>query len=368
MKTIKIYAVPSHVTDKRMSGVDFARVVQPMNYLNGFELDDYKFEVKVYDVIKDKKDADWRKIAKEYDIIFFNYTVSAWAFAYMGAMVRKENKIMVLDVDDSLWDVQPDNPSYIVFQKDKEHIKNFTAICNEVDYITTTNKYLKNVIIHNTNQQRNRIDIFPNYIDLDIYKFRPRFKDTNEIQLIHFGSTTHFADLANKEFADGIDRIFKNYPNVKLLTVGAFNPRYKRRWGTRYNNGFGDRDVYTWINEKFPGYMEESDILVVPLEDNIYTKCKSNIKWLEASSAKLPGVYQDMRQYSESIEEGKTGFLAKRSKDWYKGIKKMIDNKDLRKEVGENAFKEIKENWQMKDHVKEYAEFFKGILLEQGGE
>lgn len=360
MKKIKVYCVPSHVTDKRLSGVDFARIVQPMKHLNSRVFDDVLYETKIFDP-KEKTIDDWREISKEYDLVFFNYTVSTLAFAAMGAMMRKEGKPMILDIDDDIWDIQPDNPAYLILNKGTEHLKNFTSICNEVDHITTTNSYLKNVIRHNTLKGAESISILPNYIDFDIYKHRNKFKDTNDIQLIHFGSTTHHADLVQEDFAKALDRIFKDYPNVKLMTVGAFNPGYKRRWGQRYENGFGDSDVYTWIRDIFPKYIGSSDILVVPLEDNIYTRCKSNIKWLEASSAKLPGVWQKIRQYEECIEEGKTGFLASTTEDWYTAITKMIDNTTLRKQVGENAFNAAKEH-QMKDHVYKYAKVIKAVL------
>ena len=364
MKTVKIYCVPSHTTDERISGVDFARVIQPMQHLNGKVVDGVKFVTKVYDPKKDSKTADWRKIAKKYDIIFFNYTVSAWAVAHMGVMARHYKKLLIMDSDDSLWDVQPDNPAFTVFEKGKGHIENFTAICDEVDYMTTTSGYLRNVIVHNTHKKHGDIEVFPNYVDFGLYKYRPKFKDTHDIQLLHFGSTTHFLDLANEEFAKGIDKVFRNYPNVGLVTVGAFDPGYQDRWGTRYESMRGHVDVYKWISDKFPGFMEESDILVVPLEDNVYTRCKSNIKWLEASSAKLPGVWQNIRQYKECVRDGENGFLVSSREDWYNAIAKLIDDKEMRKRAGETAFNDVEKGWQMKDHAADYGRYFKKCLTE----
>lgn len=364
MKTIKIYAVPSHATKERMSGVDMVRVVQPTKYLNKFRLGDTEFETKIYDPKTDEGKADWRVIAKEYDIIFLNYTVGAWGFAAMGAMARKYGKPIILDVDDNLWNIQPDNPSFPAFEaNNREALRNFTSICNEVDYITTTNKYLRNLIVRNTRKHHEEIKIFPNYIDLKkLYTHRTEFKDDGLIQLLHFGSTTHFADLSNERFAKGIDMIMKDYPNVKLLTVGAFTPKYKRRWGARYDNDFGHTDVYKWIKEKYPTYMDKTDIFVTPLEDNIYNMCKSNIKWLEVSAAKIPGVWQDIRQYRGSVDEGKTGLLADTAKEWYSSIKTLIDDKNLRRKMGENAFKAVESEWQIQQHIHQYAAFFKWIL------
>jgi hypothetical protein len=37
-------------------------------------------------------------------------------------------------------------------------------------------------------------------------------------------------------------------------------------------------------------------------------------------------------------------------------------DKKLRKKMGEEAFLTVKENWQMKDHVKEYADYLTKVL------
>lgn len=358
MKTIRIFALPSHQTEDRTSGVDFARIIQPATHLDGLEYEQYKFDVHVYDIEKDRELA-WDKVAEDYDILFFNYTANPWEFAKMGAMARKHNRILVLDLDDSLWDIMEDNPAYDVYKDGSEGIRNFTAICKEVDYITTTNRYLRNVISHYSDKPTNKMAIMPNYIDLDLYKYRSPFKDTHQITLLHFGSTTHFIDLQDTAFEEGIDKIMQDYPNVVLKTIGALVPEYKHKWGRRYENDYGDRDIYVWIKDKFPQFMDECDIFVTPLVNSKYNRCKSNIKFLEASSAIKPGVWQKMRQYEEVVD-GKNGFLASTKNDWYEGIKTLIDDKALRKTMGEKAFETL-EDHRIESNVVKYAKFFTNI-------
>lgn len=364
-KTIKIFALPSHQTIERTSGVDFVRIIQPMKYLDGYEDDEVKFRVDVYDI--HKKQPSWLDIAKKYDIIFLNYIGNPWTFAGMGAMARHYKRKIVMDTDDDIHSIMPDNPVYKSYQEnDGLALKDLTAIYNEVDYITCTTKYLKNVLLTRSTKTSKQIEVLPNYIDIDtLYTHRSPFKDTHSIQLYHYGSTTHFMDLDEKEFAKGIDMVFKNYPNVTLKTVGAFLPKYKERWGQRYTNAYGDTDIYKWIKEKFPLFMDESDIMVVPLLDGQYTRSKSAIKFLESSSAKKPGVYQNMKQYRDIVYEGRNGFLATRSEDWYNAISKLIEDKKLRQNMGEEAFKTVKIDHQMKDNVWRYAEFFKRVLTSE---
>lgn len=357
IKPIRIFGFPSHGTVDRTSGVDFARIIQPMSHLGK----EKGFEVYIYDPVRDEK-MDWIWVAKNFDIIYMNYTALPWAFAAMGAFARKYNRKIILDLDDGIWDLAPDNPAYIAYKLGSQGLKDFASICNEADEMTTTNLYLKHVITHNTNKTHDKVTVFPNYVDFKMYDHRCKFKDTNQIVLLHHGSTTHFQDLENEEFAKGVDMIMKEFPNVVFKTVGSLFPRYKYRWGQRYINAYGDADIYKWILTKFPIYMDETDIIVIPLNINTYNKCKSDIKRSESSSACKPIVAQRIRQYEEVIEDGIDGMLCDTKEEWYKKIKELILNKELRKKMGEAGYERVKRDRQMKDHVKDYADYFRQVL------
>lgn len=360
---IRIFALPSHAAKDRVSGVDYARIIQPMECLRLHK----DFEVTVWDV-HEPKPATWDALAPKYDIFYFNYMNNPWGFAAMGCMARKHGVKLVMDLDDALWRILPDNPAYKIFKKGSKGIAVITSICDEMDYITCTNSYLRNVIAHSTYKHHDYIKILPNYIDLDLYQHRAGVKKGHSITIGHFGSTTHFTSLLSEEFMKGMTRIMKDYPNVTFKTIGAHIPEYKKKWGARYEHGFGSPDIHTWVKEKFPAVVDGVDFFVTPLVENVYNRCKSAIKWLEISSAKKAGVWQNIRQYNEVIVDGKTGILARSSKDWYEGMKKLIDNEELRKTIGENAFKEVEEKWTIQKHIKEYADFFKEVMIDRRNE
>jgi glycosyltransferase involved in cell wall biosynthesis len=109
--------------------------------------------------------------------------------------------------------------------------------------------------------------------------------------------------------------------------------------------------------------VDEVDIFVAPLSVNTYNICKSSIKFLEASTSSKPGCWQNIRQYQEVID-GTNGFLCSTEDQWYTSIKKLIDDKVLRKQMGENAFKTI-QDWTIQGHTKDYANFFKKLVLDK---
>lgn len=361
MRTIKIFALPSHQERERTHGVDFARIIQPITFLNGYKDNEAEFKTDVYD-IHEEKPLDWLGVAKNYDIIYLNYINDPWGYSALGSMARGNGKKIVFDIDDALWEIKRDNPAYNVYKKGGKPLFNFTCIVNDVDYVTTTNSYLKNVISHNSNKRPEKIKVLPNYIDLSLYNHISPVKKAYDIQLTHFGSTTHFDDLLDNEFVKGIDKLLSDFPNVTLKFVGAFIPKYRMRWGSRYVNAFGHGDIYTWINDFFPEFMDETDIMIVPLTDDVYNKCKSPIKWLEASSAGKVGCWANIRQYREVIDNGKNGFLCRKAQDWYKNLKYLIENPQKRKEMGQKAYEDVKNEWRIEKNIKNYADFFKKVL------
>lgn len=358
MKTLKIFGVPSHQTEDRTSGVDFVRVIQPMKHLDGYVHGNYKFKVDVFDIFNKK---DWFNVAEEYDGVFVNYTVLDWAYAAMACIVHGKGKKIIMDMDDALWYVNSDN---IAYEALKEHGAGYviTQILKDVDGITTTNSYLRNLIAEKTQTSHQFIKVLPNSVDLKYYNHKSPAKEGNTITLFHFGSTSHFDDLSRPDFVEGVDRIFKDYPNVQFRAIGANLPRLKAKWGERYSYGWGHSDIYKWIGEKFPVYMDEADIMVVPLMENRYNICKSDIKFLESATALKPGVFSDVRPYRETIKHGINGYLAHTPEEWYNSLKELIDSVEKRKEIGQNAYDYVVKERTIEKLMPEYAEFLIRIL------
>lgn len=356
-KTIKVFGFPSHQTVERTSGVDYARIIQPLKYLHGYQDDEVKIKVEMFD-IREIKPKSWKKIAKEFDIVYLNYTVLDWNYAAMGCFVHGEGKKIIYDIDDAIWYIRPDNVTHDKM-KEINGAEIVTCMLNDVDYVTTTNRYLRNVIINQTNKHNDKIKVFPNMVDLTMYNKTFPAKDSNDITLLHYGSNSHFQDLLDKDFVSGIDRIFARYPNVKIKFVGAFVQELKYKWGARCETAFGDTDILKWISGRFQECMEEADIIVAPLEDDKYNRSKSSIKFVETASAMKPGVFSNVRPYTDDVQDGVTGYIAKNSDDWFNALSKLIESKEERQRVGENAYNYIRDNFQIQNNLAPYVSLFK---------
>jgi len=361
MKTIKIFAIGSHTFKDRLSGVDYLRIFQPMKYLDGYTDGDTTFKVTMFDPKVDDS-FDWRDVFQDHDIIYFNYSTNDVGYAVMGLMAQKYKKKLVCDVDDDLWNINSDNAAYDIFKKGSWPLEVVTAVIGDVHYVTVTNEHLKNSIVHNTKKTHDRVAVLPNYIDLDFYNHIAKPKDTLNINIGHFGSSSHFVNLQDSEFLKAMTRIMSEYPNVTLTTIGSFFGNFKLKWGARYNQAYGDADLKIWVKDKLPTFADEIDFFVTPIANNTYNLSKSATKFNEISSTKRPSVFQNIRQYQEVVESGKTGYLCTHEHDWYNAMKALCDSATLRQVLGEAAYNKVAEKYTIQGNIGKYAEFFKKIM------
>lgn len=364
---IKILGIQTHWKtngDKIVtSGVDFARIVQPLQELSK----NPDFEVKIVkDPFKDNNET-WDSLTKYYDIIYTSYIDSPEGYINMKVHADKNNCKVVIDLDDDLWEIPKASPVYETYHIGSFPLDVVSKVLEDATYITTTNSHLKYDIINYCKKQPNQIKVLPNFIDLEMYNKAniPEVK-RDKIVIGFFGSNTHVVDIMMPEYINAIERLCKEFPNVEYRTIGLFLPHIKSKLGPQYSFTLGHADVFSWASELWPKMMSECDIFTAPLLNTNFSKCKSGIKFLEVSCGSKPGVYQNIRQYQEFYrQDSEALLLAETEYEWYRELKKLIEDEQLRKDIGKRAYELVKNKHQMKDGVNLYAEYFKSILIDK---
>ncbi|WP_019908944.1 glycosyltransferase [Paenibacillus sp. HW567] len=80
------------------------------------------------------------------------------------------------------------------------------------------------------------------------------------------------------------------------------------------------------------------DIGLAPLKDSLFNFSKTNNKFREYSACGIAGIYSASPAYKENVVHEKSGLLVQHTtRDWYKGIKEMIENRGLRQRIRETA-------------------------------
>lgn len=210
------------------------------------------------------------------------------------------------------------------------------------------------------------IDIIPNCNQLSDWLPNKK-KDDGIIRIGYAGGTSHNADL--DLVLPALKVILKKYPQVRFEVFGAADKEKATEMVEKLGIEAERVQFYsgTPAFDKYPETLADKgwDIGLAPLVDDKFNVCKSHIKWLEYSAHKIPTLASKTYPYSEdiegtkTIEHGKTGYFCETKKDWIKNLSELIESESKRKEIGENAYQFIKENWQYSQHAQKWANIIK---------
>jgi glycosyltransferase involved in cell wall biosynthesis len=104
------------------------------------------------------------------------------------------------------------------------------------------------------------------------------------------------------------------------------------------------------------------DLMLIPRRDNYFNRCKSNIKFLEASMLEIPVIAQGFSDGNSPYEADKDFLkLAITEKDWEKYIAELVDNKALRREMGKRARDYVIDTYNINDHAHKWREAYQEL-------
>ena len=249
---------------------------------------------------------NWSFITR-FDLIYLQRPFSKEALNLCN-YVKLCNIPIWVDWDDNLFDVNPENPTYYLYNnpETKENIK---GILKLADAVSVPTEYLRQTYsAFNSN-----IFVIPNAFNDSLFKRPDLPKRTN--QIIWRGPQAHIYDLMT--YGNEINKCTKEFPAWQFVFMG-FSPWFLNETGNKEFIPMQDVVLY---------YKNLFDIapacLHVPLHDNIFNRCKSNIAALEASYAgavcvtpawwNMPGTvpYTDQASYYEAIRSVLSGEVDK---------------------------------------------------------
>jgi processive 1,2-diacylglycerol beta-glucosyltransferase len=87
------------------------------------------------------------------------------------------------------------------------------------------------------------------------------------------------------------------------------------------------------------------DLGIAPLTDNTFTRCKSDIKFLDYALLGIPGIYSQVEAYRQSVHHGETGWLCPNDPPaWIESLRHAISHQEKRVALSASAFKHVKES------------------------
>ena len=258
-------------------------------------------------------------------------------------------KPIIFEIDDLLTQLPTTNPHYSSGMYHAPHIYEFIRKCSAVT--VTTEELKKHFSSYNDN-----IHILPNLLDSDLW-CNTSPPSSGPVVIGYAGTITHVADLELLE--DVLGRIASRYGNKVAFTfLGCTTKRISKLPGFSYIKFDTTFETYARKLQKTP-----IDIMLAPLEDNPFNRCKSNIKWMEYSSCGIAGVYADLPPYNSCIKRGVTGLLARSEpKQWFNAIDLLMKNTELRRSISLEARHQVMSKYTLKVGAHRWLQAYREII------
>jgi len=317
----------------KMSAVDLWRIYRPLEELKkhvDWEIEYSPTIIPNLEKYKDKTEFSEEELEKacewlgSFDIVFSSYFPNATAYSLLKVVQKRYGTKFVLDVDDDMFAINPDNPFWMKMDDEKAYW--MQCMIRDNDYITTTTEELADVFrTRRVDKPKDSVIVLPNAINEDYQ--HPPFDNGEKIVIGYFGGSSHYADLHESGALKAIERIMHENKKVHFKSVGMVVDGYTPKGRTTFVEGKRGTD---WTDKVFPTL--SFDISIAPLLDNIFNKGKSNIKWQESTRAGSAFVASNIGPYRRLFPE--VALQCKNtSDDWYRVLKKLVDNPDLRKKM-----------------------------------
>jgi len=250
---------------------------------------------------------------------------------------KSYNKKLIFDLDDLLFELPEHH-----YDRQRHH---FTAYLlpiyyaiQEADLVTVPTRALKEYI----SCINDNTIVLPNYLDDQLWEAKHvKAGKSEKIIIGYMGTVTHYSDL--ESISSVVIKLLDDFEDKAELRIWGFEPPSELRQhpSVKYNSLF-----YVSYSAFAKWFRDMSiDIAIAPLIDNLFNRCKSNLKFLEYSINGIPGVYSNIEAYNSVIVNGYNGLLARTPEDWQVALRRLIEDGDLRAQIAVRARATVEQSW-----------------------
>lgn len=244
---------------------------------------------------------------------------------------QKEGKRIFYECDDFLHGIHNIKDHRFKSEFAKKRVKKYVEVMQACDSLICSTEFLADQY----KKYNSDVYVCLNGIDSELYENQKPEPQGETVFVGWSGGTGHLQ--AMKSWFNALLLVMDYKKNSYFLTCGA-------NYADQVDEIFPGRATsIPWTTiENYPFIINSFDISIAPSHESKYFKSKSDLRWLEASASGVP-VIANPNTYKE-IKEGETGFLASTTDEFEEKLSELIDNKELRTKVGEQARQYIKDH------------------------
>jgi len=266
----------------------------------------------------------------EADIIIIQRALHEFFLEWIPKMQSMGKKI-IYDLDDTLWDIPASNLASRHYPP--KQLRRVEAVINCVDVITSSTIPLAEFLKKKFNKPT---FVVSNKIWMDEMGMSREKEHNEKIKIGWAGSYTHAGDFNNNY----LSRMLRELPYDKV-------DLYMMGWTPTWAKSFAKSIPWVKTEDFHKTFVSQNwDIGLIIAQDNMFNRCKSNLKFLEYGSIKCAPIADSVYPYTTTMSHGVDGLLINNPKtDWVENVYTLIENESLRRTIADNAYNNVKNNW-----------------------
>lgn len=282
-------------------------------------------------------------------------------------LLQQLGKKVVFDNDDTYL---PNSgvPTTMYWKKGDEILKrmneNIYNALAQSDLVTTTTEFLA----EEYRKINPNVVVLPNMIDPDDWP-RPKRNTTSKVRVGLIGSTLSNGDytlieplLHELNTRDDVQLCILGLPRADLTMQRSIYKKEIDFWNSfdiEWTPFVPQAEYADAVNDM------KLDILLIPRDDSYFNRCKSNIKFLEASMLEIPVIAQGFTD-GLSPYQGKNDAAHMRVcitlEDWRNAVNELVANKALRRQMGKSAKAYVRKYYNIHKTAKLWKETYQRMF------
>jgi len=264
--------------------------------------------------------------AKTYDVIYIFLWVSPFGkFFFEKALLKKAKKV-IYDFDDSIF---LDSNNF--FQNILKSPKKFNYLIKNAHHVILSSPFnlnrCKEISLNNA------VSYIP--CSLDTTRFKPTEGNSALDKKIVLGWTGTFSSIPYLNSIKPILIKLREERDFKLLLITNFEYEFPEM----------DLEVLEWKKESEISDLSKIDIGLYPIHMDEWSLGKGGLKMMQYMAIGIPGVATNYGTAQHIIDHGSNGYLVSTDQEWVDVLKLLIDNENLRNEIGVKARYDLEKNY-----------------------
>ncbi|MGI9212336.1 MAG: glycosyltransferase [Methylococcaceae bacterium] len=165
---------------------------------------------------------------------------------------------------------------------------------------------------------------------------QPEVQNSSEpgsIEIFYGSATKAHKQVFYEVLCPALSVVLTRYPNVKLTLIGYFKL-------PRSLSGLVERIRIIEPSPNYMGYinrLRQAHINIAVLEQDVFTDCKSELKWFEAGAFGIPSVVTPTATYRHVLTPEENVLFATDTNEWIQQLSRLVASDTLRRDIGLKA-------------------------------